>query len=373
MDAKSIFIVVIILILLYYIVSTFLTSSGLTSMSGAEEQLTVPSSKLKSGGASNSAYSIWFYVDDWSKNYGEEKVVFQRVNASDEGLKVALGSHTNDLIVTLDQNPTTTTTNNNSGNSGGNEYIGELSGLAGASNCNPTEGTQPYTDSVNCIGDDGNGNTNISYYVANNALTLNGHPIPQPNGNAKLCNVVPDNYYANPDCPPTSGSSSSSTPSTSTSGTSSTSTSTPSTSTSGSSAFTLLSSSTIEGMSSSTTSKHTCTVKNVPIQKWVNVIVSFNNRTLDIYMNGKLVKTCYMDEPPEISASDDVVISPTGKTFSGMTSKFKFWNTSMDPQKAWYTYSDGFAPGLGLASFFNKYKFKMALLENNIETTSVTI
>ena len=63
MDAKSIFIVVIILILLYYIVSTFLTSSGLTSMSGAEEQLTVPSSKLKSGGASNSAYSIWFYVD----------------------------------------------------------------------------------------------------------------------------------------------------------------------------------------------------------------------------------------------------------------------------------------------------------------------
>ena len=357
MDAKSIFIVVIILILLYYIVSTFLTSSGLTSMSGAEEQLTVPSSKLKSGGSSNSAYSIWFYVDDWSKNYGSEKVVFQRLNASDEGLKVALGSHTNDLIVTLDQNPP----NNNSGNSGGsgsgNEYIGELSGITGASNCNPTEGADPYTDSVNCPGDDGNGNTSIAYYVSKDALTLGGNPIPQPNGNAKYCTNEPPNYYENPDC---------STPSTSTP-----STSTPSTSTQ--SSFTLLSSSRIEGMSNQNTSKHTCTVKNVPIQKWVNVIVSFNNRTLDIYMNGKLVKTCYMDEPPKISASDDVVISPTGKTFSGMTSKFKFWNTSMDPQKAWYTYSDGFAPGLGLASFFNKYKFKMALLENNIETTSVTI
>ena len=350
MDAKSIFIVVIILILLYYIVSTFLTSSGLTSMSGAEEQLTVASSKLKSGGASNSAYSIWFYVDDWSKNYGSEKVVFQRVNASDQGLKVALASHTNDLIVSVDHN--STTTNDNSGNSGGNEYIGELSGIAGASNCNPTEGADPYTDSVNCPGDDGNGNTSIAYYVAKDALTLDGNPIPQPNGNAKFCTTSVPNYYANPVCQTTQPTTPPTTPQ---------------------AGFTLLSSSTIEGMDNSNTSKHTCTVKNVPIQKWVNVIVSFNNRTLDIYMNGKLVKTCYMDEPPKISASDDVVISPTGKTFSGMTSKFKFWNTSMDPQKAWYTYSDGFAPGLGLASFFNKYKFKMALLENNIETTSVTI
>ena len=351
MDAKSIFIVVIILILLYYIVSTFLTSSGLTSMSGAEEQLTVASSKLKSGGASNSAYSIWFYVDDWSKNYGEEKVVFQRVNASDEGLKVALGSHTNDLIVTLDQNPSTTS-GGDGGNSGGNSGAIEFQGvwpdgLTGYDDCGAS-GKDPYTDSVNCVGKDGS--STVTYYVAKGMngrpFQRNGKSVPAPNGNAKLCKVVPDNYYEDPTCASQEGDGEE---------------------------FTLLSSSTIEGMSNSNTSKHTCTVKNVPIQKWVNVIVSFNNRTLDIYMNGKLVKTCYMDEPPEISASDDVVISPTGKTFSGMTSKFKFWNTSMDPQKAWYTYSDGFAPGLGLASFFNKYKFKMALLENNIETTSVTI
>ena len=118
---------------------------------------------------------------------------------------------------------------------------------------------------------------------------------------------------------------------------------------------------------------HTCTVRNVPIQKWVNLIISFNGTTLDVYMNGKLVKTCIMDNVAEISGDSDAIISPAGKTFSGQTSKFKFWNTPMDPQKAWYTYSDGYAPGLGLASFFNKYKFRMSLLENNIETTSVTI
>ena len=90
-------------------------------------------------------------------------------------------------------------------------------------------------------------------------------------------------------------------------------------------------------------------------------------------MNGKLVKTCLMPNPATISGSLDVVITPSGDTFSGKTSKFKYSNTPMDPQKAWYTYSDGFAPGLGLGNFFEKYKFKFSLLENNIETTSVTI
>jgi hypothetical protein len=326
MDAKSIFIVVIVLILLYYIVSTFLTSSGLTSMSGAEEQLTVASSKLKSGGTSNSAYSIWFYVDDWSKNYGSEKVVFQRVNASDEGLKVALGSHTNDLIVTVDHSQTETTTQTTS--------MTVDSSTPGYNDCPPVEdgSDSTYSEHAHC---DSNGNE-ITYYTDSNG-------IPQPNGKCNSCTEIPDGCVLKSDC--TSGGYTNSNTS-------------------------------FDGSSSTTSggiSKHTCTVKNVPIQKWVNVIVSFNNRTLDIYMNGKLVKTCYMENVPQSFASDDVVISPTGKTFSGMTSKFKFWNTSMDPQKAWYTYSDGFAPGLGLASFFNKYKFKMALLENNIETTSVTI
>ena len=32
-------------------------------------------------------------------------------------------------------------------------------------------------------------------------------------------------------------------------------------------------------------------IENVNIQKWVNIIVTFNNRTLDVYINGKLVKS----------------------------------------------------------------------------------
>jgi len=40
---------------------------------------------------------------------------------------------------------------------------------------------------------------------------------------------------------------------------------------------------------------HTCSVANVPIQKWVNLVVSVYGRSMDVYIDGKLVRTCLMD------------------------------------------------------------------------------
>ena len=37
-----------------------------------------------------------------------------------------------------------------------------------------------------------------------------------------------------------------------------------------------------------------CAVSNIPIQRWVNLSMSVYGRTLDVYLNGKLVKTCVM-------------------------------------------------------------------------------
>lgn len=358
MDARSILIVVIILFLLYYVVSSFLTSSGLTRMGGAEEEITVPASKLRSGGSANSSYSIWFYVDDWATRYGEEKVIFERGGeAATNGIQVVMGAHTNDLIVKVSTLATGGAMGAGAETGDGDEIV--LSAMSGADNCSPTEGDSPYTDfGGNCV--DAAGDP-VAYYVHKDAKK-NGDPIPQPNGNAGKCATPPANYYGKPGCSTDDGTGVTNSGASQTSG------------------FTLLNgvlSHRVAGreglVGDSVTEVKTCKVRNVPVQKWVNVIVSFNNTTLDVYMNGKLVKTCIMSNPAEIDASHAVVITPTGRTFSGKTAKFNFWNTPMDPQKAWYTYGNGFAPGLGIMSYFAKYKFKMSLLENNIETTSLTI
>ena len=57
---------------------------------------------------------------------------------------------------------------------------------------------------------------------------------------------------------------------------------------------------------------HSCGVHNIPIQKWVNVIISVYNRSLDIYIDGKLVRTCMLPGVPKVDNSSDVLITPGG-------------------------------------------------------------
>lgn len=108
-----------------------------------------------------------------------------------------------------------------------------------------------------------------------------------------------------------------------------------------------------------------CTVKNIPIQSWVNTLVSINGRTLDVYIDGKLVKTCVMPGVAKVSGSSPVMITPNGG-FSGYTSNIEFWQNSTNPQEAWNTYRKGH----GGSNITNKYKLKVSILENNKERAS---
>ena len=53
--------------------------------------------------------------------------------------------------------------------------------------------------------------------------------------------------------------------------------------------------------------------------------------------------------------------------------KFMYYDMPTNPQEAWNIYKDGFASGGSLGNFFEKYKIKVAFLENNIEQGSLEI
>jgi Concanavalin A-like lectin/glucanases superfamily len=114
-----------------------------------------------------------------------------------------------------------------------------------------------------------------------------------------------------------------------------------------------------------------CDVSDVPIQKWTNLIVSNNDRALDIYMNGKLVNTCVSTKvPAQPSEHDDVTLCPSG--FSGFTARFKYWQTGINPQEAWNIYKDG-PGGNFLTSLFNSYKIQLSLIKGNETKASISI
>ena len=79
---------------------------------------------------------------------------------------------------------------------------------------------------------------------------------------------------------------------------------------------------------------HECTVKNIKMQKWVHIVTVVNNRTLDIYVDGKLVRTCLLPGVPKLDNEADISITPDGG-FSGFTSNVEFYNYVLNPQDVW--------------------------------------
>jgi hypothetical protein len=120
---------------------------------------------------------------------------------------------------------------------------------------------------------------------------------------------------------------------------------------------------------------HTCSVRNFPIQKWVNLTVSLNGRTLDVYIDGKLVRTCILPGVAKINLKADVKITPatnTGTGFNGFTSNLQYFAHPLNPQEAYNIYKQGYG-GSALTNIFEKYKLKISYLVNNHEEGSFEI
>ncbi|MDC1321291.1 LamG domain-containing protein [Flavobacteriaceae bacterium] len=120
---------------------------------------------------------------------------------------------------------------------------------------------------------------------------------------------------------------------------------------------------------STSSSKHTCNVANVPIQKWVNVIVSLYGRTLDVYIDGKLVRTCVLPGVAKIANNAPVYVTPLGG-FSGYTSNIHYYSDALNPQQAYNIYREGYGGGFG-ADF--PYSVKVEFLKDGTQQGSIEI
>jgi hypothetical protein len=114
----------------------------------------------------------------------------------------------------------------------------------------------------------------------------------------------------------------------------------------------------------------TITVENVSIQKWVNITVSFGDRTVDTYVNGKLVHTFVTDNPqyviPETSetSNKDFSITPNDG-FSGRIANTRYYDRFLTPKEAWDIYKTGFNN-----NFLNQFNAKFIFYQNENEKAS---
>jgi len=251
MTLAGILFTIAVIVLIYIVVRyLFKEATTLTSLLNGEVMTSISASSLATnanGNASNFAYSVWFYVNDWNYRYGEHKVLFGRMNAG------SVSPNTGSLEGTSGIDPSPIV-----------RFAPMENNIIIALGCFPGANQQP-----------------------------------SPNSNAIV---------------------------------------------------------------------HKCQVDNFPIQRWVNLLISVYGRTLDVYMDGKLVKTCLLPGIAMINQNSNVYLTPNGG-FNGYTSKLQYFPHPINPQQAWNIYTKGYGTNI----FNTNYQLKVSFEENGNVKKSFTI
>ena len=87
------------------------------------------------------------------------------------------------------------------------------------------------------------------------------------------------------------------------------------------------------GTASSTGDSFTCTVENVPLQRWFAVSVTVFQRNVDIYIDGRLVKSCVLPGVPK-PVLGDIHVGDDANGFSGSVCNLKSYAKMLGPTDA---------------------------------------
>jgi hypothetical protein len=110
---------------------------------------------------------------------------------------------------------------------------------------------------------------------------------------------------------------------------------------------------------------HTCTVRDVPLQRWTHLLTTTSGRTLDVYLDGKLVKTCLLPGVPKMDAKAELQLCPSGG-FSGYTSKLRYYARTLGPRESYEIYREGYSDSM-FADALNRYKIRLGFYKDNQE------
>jgi len=118
-----------------------------------------------------------------------------------------------------------------------------------------------------------------------------------------------------------------------------------------------------------------CEISDFPLQKWVNLIISFNGSAMDVYVDGKLVKSCVVNTGSSFQTTQSIVLGDDSEIVKtsdvGFITNVKLKAAPIAPQEAWDIYSQGFG-GSPWSDILNKYKVKLSFIVDNQEQATVS-
>jgi hypothetical protein len=106
--------------------------------------------------------------------------------------------------------------------------------------------------------------------------------------------------------------------------------------------------------------------EDLPINKWVYLVMNVSGKLIEVYVNGKLLRTIYLATTDARSAESSITIGSTSMT--GYITRAIRKPENIDPKKVWDQYLQGngqYGGALyGLLDYINSYAFKMDITKD---------
>jgi hypothetical protein len=94
-----------------------------------------------------------------------------------------------------------------------------------------------------------------------------------------------------------------------------------------------------------------CDISDFPLQKWVQVSIVLNNTTCDVYIDGKLARSCVLKSFFKVDRRDFKASFVNKGGFGGLISNTSFYNYALNPEQVWKLYMSGPVVEIGIMDY----------------------
>lgn len=87
-----------------------------------------------------------------------------------------------------------------------------------------------------------------------------------------------------------------------------------------------------------------CDLPSIDMQRWVNLVVCVNNKTVDVYLDGKLARSCVLPSHYRVDAGGYAATLLDYGGFGGYVSTVNIYNQALGPDTIYHAYMAGPQP-----------------------------
>jgi hypothetical protein len=91
-----------------------------------------------------------------------------------------------------------------------------------------------------------------------------------------------------------------------------------------------------------------CDISTVDMQRWVQITLALNNKTCDVYIDGKLSRSCILPSFYKVDKINTKLTLCETQGFGGFISNTSMYNYALNPEQIWKLYMTGPGPQYSL-------------------------